>query len=82
MRSYSSRPLFTVILNCRLVVRAVVQNDPNFYDRLVLFIDDVLLVCDITKTVWLHESKEGKKVSCPQDLFLKGLFRFFFLLKF
>ena len=54
MRSYSSRPLFTVILNCRLVVRAAVQNNPYFYDGLVLFIDDVSLVCDITKTVWLY----------------------------
>ena len=26
--------------------------------------------------------QRGKKVSRPQDLFLKGLFRFFFLLKF
>ena len=69
MRSYSSRPLFTVILNCRLVVRAAVQNNPYFYDGLVLFIDDVSLGCDITKTVWLHESKEGGKISRSQDLF-------------
>ena len=53
--------IYKAILNCRLVVRAAVQNAPHFYDGLVLFMGVVLLLATLPKQCGYTSQKRGKR---------------------